>query len=266
MHKYFFVLSCLCLYDFVSAQVQPSFLYNTGMPYGTLDIRTQVSASNYFYLREGETYSYRETSPGVKSGTYRDMTDWDSSPYEEGHMRHLKGQQDEFVMNYRLLKPLNYDEEFPDGYPLVLLMHGGYERGNCHFNDCFHADWNYDPVINSPAAPSDPESKLLNNDFNLDLGGRQHIDARNRAAQLLPDSPDLEKRAFPGFVLVPQMMNDWDSLSVENAIRIVLLHADKYNINMDRIYVHGLSVGGHAVYQTIREHRGCLRLHCLCPR
>jgi hypothetical protein len=241
------------MYRIASGQVQPSFLHNTGMPYGTLDIRTRVSASDYFYLREGETFSYRETLPGVRSGTYRDMTDWDSSPYAEGHMRHSRGQRDEFVMNYRLLKPLNYDEQFPDGYPMILMMHGGYERANCHFKDCFHADWNYDPVTNIPAAPSDPESKLLNNDFNLDLGGRQHIDARNRAGQRLPDSPDLDERAFPGFVLVPQMMNDWDSLSVENAIRIVLLHASKYNIDMDRIYVHGLSVGGHAVYQTVKR-------------
>jgi hypothetical protein len=253
MHQWFLVLTFLCIYRFSLGQVQPSFLYNTGMPYGTLDIRTRVSASNYFYLKEGETYSYRETSPGVKSKTYLDMTDWDSSPYEEGHMRHAKGQQDEFIMNYRLLKPVNYDENFSEGYPMILMMHGGYERANCHFNDCFHADWNYDPVTNLPPAPSDPQSKLLNNDFNLNLGGRQHIDARNKAGQRLPDSPDLDERAFPGFVLIPQMMNDWDSLSVQNAIRIVLLHADQYNINMDRIYVHGLSAGGHAVYQAIKR-------------
>jgi hypothetical protein len=237
----------------LQAQVKPEYLYNTGMPYGTLDIRTNVSESNYYYLKEDETFSFRETAPGIKSTTYRDMTDWDSSPYNQGHMRHKNGSTDQFVMNYRLLKPLNYDPSFSPGYPMILMMHGGYERANCYYNDCYHGDWNYDPAENSPPAPTDIASELLNNDHNINLGGRQHIDARNRAGERLPDAPDLDRRAFPGFVIFPQMMNDWDSLSVESAIRVVLLHTRKYNIDLNRIYIHGLSNGGHGVYQVIKR-------------
>jgi hypothetical protein len=249
-----FCLTLLFSFSLITpAQVKPEYLYNTGMPYGTLDIRTNISESNYYYLEEGETFSFRETVPGNKSTIYRDMTDWDSSPFDQGHLRYKKDATDQFVMNYRLLKPRNYDPSFPDGYPMILMMHGGYERANCFYNDCYHADWNYNPVENSPAAPTDSQSKLLNNDDNINLGGRQHIDARNRAGERLPDAVDLDRRAFPGFMVVPQMMNDWDSLSVENAIRIVLLHARKYNINLNRIYIHGLSNGGHGVYQVIKR-------------
>jgi predicted esterase len=250
--RFFFSL-CLLSFFCTQAQVKPEYLYNTGMPYGTLDIRTKISSVNYFYLKEGETFSYREASPGVKTNTYRDMTEWDSSPFDQGHLRHKSSGRDEFVMNYRVLKPLNYDPNFKDGYPLILMMHGGFERANCHFENCYHADWTYDPNINSPAAPTNTESELLNNDHNINLGGRQHIEARNLAGDRLPDATDLSERAFPGFVVIPQMMNDWDSLSVENAIRIILLHTQQYNINMNRVYIHGLSIGGHAVYQAIKR-------------
>jgi hypothetical protein len=247
-----FVIGALLPYS-SGAQVKPSYLYNPDLPYGTLDLRTKISAANYFYLKENETFSFRESAPGVKTKTFRDMTDWDSSPYEEGHLRHKVGTDDQFVMNYRILKPLDYSEDFEDGYPLILMTHGGFERGNCHFENCYHADWNYDPNVDVPAAPTASDHELLNNDHNINLGGSQHIDARNRAAGRLPNDTELDERAFPGFVVIPQMMNDWDSISVENAIRIAILHTQKYNINLNRVYIHGLSIGGHAVYEAIKR-------------
>ena len=86
-------------------QVKSNYQYNTSMPYGTLDIRTNISSTNYYYLQEDRTYSFRENSPGVRTNTYLDMTGWDSSPYNEGHLRHKVGSADDFVMNYRLLMP-----------------------------------------------------------------------------------------------------------------------------------------------------------------
>lgn len=245
---------CLLVINYYSnAQVKASYLYNTGMPYGTLDIRTRISSTNYFYLVENQTFSFRESSSGVKTNTYLDMTSFDSSPYTEGHLKRKNGSADLFVMNYRLLKPLSYSSTYAEGYPLMVLFHGAVERGNCYYNACYHSNWSYDPNVNNPPAPKTATHKLLNNDYNLQQGGKEHLDARNRAAGKLPNNTTLGSRDFPGFVLVPQMFNVWDSLNVQDAIRLVQLIAQKYNIDENRIYVHGLSIGGYAVYEAIKR-------------
>jgi hypothetical protein len=236
-----------------NAQVKPEYLYNTSLPFGTLDIRTKISASTYYYLEEGNTFSFRESAPGVRTNTYVDITSWDSSPYGEGHMRKKNGTADEFIMNYRLLKPQNYDPNFSDGYPLIVIMHGAVERGNCHYNNCYHADWNYNPNTNVPPAPTHPDHRLLNNDYHLTQSAKEHLAARNLAGMRLPNDPTMPAKAFPGFVLMPQMLNVWDSLSVEDMIRVVLLHVAKYKINPDRVYIHGLSIGGYATYEAIKR-------------
>ncbi len=238
----------------VSAQVKSTYLYNTSMPYGTLDLRTYISSTEYYYLQENKTFSYRESSPGVRTNTYVDMTStWDSSPYKQGNLRKKKGTSDKFVMNYRLLFPLNYNASYSPGYPMILFLHGAVERANCYYNTCYHAGWSYDPNVNSPPAPKTSTHKLLNNDHNLNQGGKTHLDARNLAGSKLPNDPTLAARAFPGFVLVPQMLNIWDSLNVQDAVRIVQLVAKKYNIDENRIYVHGLSIGGFATYQALKR-------------
>ncbi len=235
------------------AQVKNSYLYNTSMPYGTLDLRTEITASNYYYLVHGKTFSFRESSPGIKTDSWLDMTNWDSSPYDQGHIRLRDGSNDEFVMNYRLLFPSNYQATYQRGYPLIVIMHGAVERGNCYYADCYHGDWDYDPNSNTPPAPTTSDNKLLNNDHHLSIGANQHLAARNRAGSRLPDDATLDPRAFPGFVLMPQMFNEWDSVSVEKAIRIVLLHIREYNIDPNRVYIHGLSIGGYATYEAVKR-------------
>jgi hypothetical protein len=253
--KKFYMLSVLCtLYAVLChAQVKSNYLYNTAMPYGTLDIRTKITSTNYFYIQEGKTFAFRESSPGVKTNAYLDMTSFDSSPYQQGNLRRKNGSIDQFVMNYRLLLPLNYNASYSEGYPLMLLLHGAVERGNCYYNNCYHANWSYDPNTNNPPAPKTATHKLLNNDHNLINGGKNHLDARNKAAGKLPNDPTVTGKAFPGFVLVPQMFNVWDSLNVQDAIRLVQLIAQKYNIDENRIYVHGLSIGGYAVYEALKR-------------
>src|SRR5690606_13479352 len=85
------------------SQVKSNYEYSTSMPYGTLDLRIRISASNYYYLKEHQTFSFRRNASGAKTNSYMDMTNWDSSPYDEGHLRHKVGTADNFVMNYRLL-------------------------------------------------------------------------------------------------------------------------------------------------------------------
>jgi hypothetical protein len=235
------------------AQVDTSYVYNTSMPFGTLDIRIAKSSTRYYYLQENRTVSFRESSPGVKTNTYRDMTAWDSSPYGQGNMREKNGTSDLFVMNYRLLHPLNYSASYSPGYPLIVFMHGAGERGNCWKSTCYHADASWNPNTNSPAAPTDATSKLMNNDHNLLHGASTHLAVRNAAQGKLPNDPTLSSRAFPGFVLFPQNLNGWSANSVQDVIKLVRLVAKKYNIDENRIYIEGLSNGGYATYEAIKR-------------
>jgi hypothetical protein len=234
-------------------QVDTSFVYNTAMPYGTLDIRLAKSATRYYYLQENITFSFRESAPGVKTNTFKKMTSWDTSPYSQGNLREKNGKSDYYIMNYRLLFPKDYNAEYSKGYPLIVMMHGAGERGNCWDTNCHWADRTYKPNTNSPAAPTTSDHSLLNNDHNLLHGGSPHLSARNLAGGKLPDDPTLAARAFPGFVLFGQNLNGWDVGSVQDLIRLVRLMVKKHNIDPDRIYIHGLSNGGSAVYETIKR-------------
>ncbi len=223
------------------------------MPYGSVDLRLSKSPSHAYYLKEGQTFSFRESPPGTRTNTWLDMTAWDSSPYQEGNLREKDATGDRFVMNYRFLVPQGYDENYSPGYPLILIMHGLGERANCWDEFCYHADQAYDPLTNDPPAPTDSDHRLLNNDHQLSNGGAVHLAARNRAGTKLPDDESLHERAFPGFILVPQNLNGWDIKSVQDALRLVRLFIKKYNIDEDRVYIHGLSNGGQGVYEAIKR-------------
>src|SRR5688572_10852476 len=186
---YLFLLVC-------HAQVDTTLIYSNSTPYGSLDIRIAKSATNYYYLVEDKTFSFRANA-GVKTDTYRDMTSWDSSPYSQGHMKEKTSTSELFVMNYRLLKPENYNATYAPGYPLVLIFHGLGERGNCWEDKCYHADGNWSPNTNLPAAPTDAVSELLNNDHQLTNSGNIHLQARNAAGGKLPNDPTLSSKAFP---------------------------------------------------------------------
>jgi hypothetical protein len=236
----------------VSAQVDTSYVYRTGMPYGTLDIRIAKSSTRYYYLQPDRTISYREVN-GARTNKYHDMTSWDSSPYKEGNLRERNGSSDYFIMNYRLLFPNNYTTSYSEGYPLIVMMHGAGERGNCWDDKCYHADRTWTYATNSPPAPETPDHELLNNDHNLSQGGKVHLDARNAAGTRLPNDPSMPSRAFPGFILYPQNLNGWSGSTVQDAIRLVRLIVKKYKIDPDRIYIHGLSNGGIATHEAIKR-------------
>ncbi|MEX2232820.1 MAG: prolyl oligopeptidase family serine peptidase, partial [Cyclobacteriaceae bacterium] len=244
----YFALNLVCF-----SQVDTTFIYSTGTPFGALDIRIAKSATNYYYLQENRTFNFRESAPGVKTNTYRDMTSWDSSPYKEGHLKEKTETEDNFVMNYRLKMPEGYNPAYTDGYPIIFMLHGYGERGNCAADICYHADRDYLPKTNNPAAPTNIDHELLNNDHNLLHGGRTHLSAVTKAGGKLPDDATLDPKAFPGFVLFPQNFNGWDHFAVQDAIRILRLIMKKYKINPDRVYIEGLSNGGHGLYEAIKR-------------
>ena len=251
------ILGCWAVFAMVChasfSQVDTTFIYNTTTPYGTLDIRLAKSATRYYYLQENKTFSFRESSPGVRTDTYRDMTSWNSSPYTQGNLRERSGTADYFIMNYRLLFPVSYNPSYTQGYPLIVMMHGAGERGNCWDNNCFWDTRSWRPLTNTPPAPTASNHQLLNNDYNLLHGGNVHLQARNLAGSRLPHDPSMPERAFPGFVLYPQNLNGWDIASVQDAIRLIRLVSKKYNIDPNRVYVHGLSNGGIGTYEIIKR-------------
>lgn len=247
------VLICFAAYHSCFSQVDTTFIYNENTPYGTLDLRIAKSATRYYYLQEDVTFSFRESSPGVKANTFFDMTSWDSKPYAEGNLREKIGETENFVMNYRLLKPVGYDPNYKKGYPLIIMFHGAGERANCWDNTCYHSNRSYSPLTNNPPAPTSATSKLLNNDHNLLHGGKVYLDAVNLAGNKKPDDPTLPARAFPGFVVFPQALNGWTGTTVQDALRIVRLLVKKYNIDEDRIYVNALSLGGHGAYNAMKR-------------
>ena len=248
-----FLLLCLFLPLVTHAQVDTTYIYDTSTPFGSLDIRIARSATNFYYLQEDKTFSFRESSPGVKTDTYRDMTSWDSSPYRQGNLRLKSDTSDNFVMNYRFLVPQGYNATYAQGYPIVIIFHGYGERGNCEKNICYHANATWSPLTNNPAAPTTADLQLLNNDHNLLHGGIEHLNASNRAGTKLPNDASMPANAFPGFVVFPQNLNGWDHFSVQDAIRILRLMLKKYNIDENRVYIQGISNGGHGMYEAIKR-------------
>src|SRR5687768_10146684 len=169
MKKVFTLTLCwLIAATYSFSQVRSNYEYSTTMPYGTLDIRTRISSSDFYYLQENKTFSFRESSPGVRTDTYHDMTsDWDSSPYKQGNLRRKTGTLDKFVMNYRLLLPAAYSSSYADGYPMIVHFHGAVERGNCYYENCYHATPENTVKENSLPPPKPSTHSLLGTNNNL---------------------------------------------------------------------------------------------------
>lgn len=228
MKVLYFVVACLFILPEVAAQNRDTAL---------------VSLRD-FRLDPG-TFSWRGT------GTFYDMTSWNSSPYLEGNLKQKSGSNWLFRLNYRLLPPAGYDANYRPGYPLLILFHGGGERGNCWDTRCYCSGCNANGTPEPGASP-----EFLNNDHVLLHGGSQHLNAVTLAGARRPNDNTLPARAFPGFVLFPQNENGWGSADAGNsavsyALRLVRLLQKQYNIDPDRIYIHGLSLGGQAVYKAM---------------
>jgi predicted esterase len=218
------------------------FFYSVTVTGQTLDT-TNISITN-FRLDEG-TFSWRGTN------TFHNMTSWDSSPYREGNLKQLNGSNWQFRMNYRLLLPEAYDAAYKPGYPLLVVLHGAGERGNCWDTRCYCEGCNPNDTPNPNADP-----RFLNNDHSLLHGGQQHLAAVRLAGTKKPNDASLPARAFPGIVVFPQNESFWGSDKTGNsgvsyAVRIVRLLAKQYNVDPNRIYIQGISFGGQTVFKAL---------------
>lgn len=234
--------------NITSAQIVDNYLHglkfheNPGNPTGP-----KINIERYPV--QDSTYSFRGSTGGGKT-TYFDRTGWNSDQYDQGHV--IDNNTNIFQQNFRLLKPNGYDENFADGYPLIIMLHGAGERGNCWGNNCYWGTKNWKPDVNSPEAGPSTNGNLLNNDHNLLHGGKQHLDAVNRAGTKLPNDPTLNDRDFPGFVLFPQNLNGWNGAEIKTVVRLIHNILNEYNINRNRVVVHGLSNGAQHVVTLLK--------------
>jgi len=213
-------------------------------------------ATPSYKLVQDSTFSFRSGSH-----TYLKMASFNTSSYREGYLT-CNEYGGHFQNNYRLMLPGGYNATYPGGYPMIIMLHGAGERANCATccNGCYQYDASWDPFWSIGSKPPNTiatglgPARLLNNDANLNLGGAVHQAAVALAGSRLPDDPSMPSRAWPGFLLFPQMLNNfWYPADIDNVIRIVKLLEKKYNIDPNRIFVHGLSAGGEGTYEIIQR-------------
>ncbi|MCA6078777.1 fibronectin type III domain-containing protein [Fulvivirga sedimenti] len=224
---------------------QPYYFIVPGTISYRLDGTTAPAITDPLQLRRNSPgyYGYSRNPPGARTG-------FDSSPYldfsffthpsdpnaygpsnypdivQDGppqpHVARIK----EWLMNFRILFPPGFDPENPgtERLPLLVMMHGAGERGDCWNNSCYSTSGDY--------------ANLWNNDHNLVHGGNQHLIARNNGR-------------FPGIIVFPQNRNGWVSGPEGNeysSLWIVEVFLEQlmrdYPIDPLRVYMHGLSNGG----------------------
>lgn len=156
-----------------------------------------------------------------------------------------------YNMRFRLMKPYNWANRQPtDKFPIIVFFHGSGESGH-----------------------GDPTQQ--NNSRQLVHGGQR---SRN-AVFNVPGNPSYNpnNQSFPGFLLYPQMRrtgppssegyngcdeagnwncpnNNWNIEWREAVHYIIDKLIEDYQVDPDRIYVHGLSGGGEATWQFIADY------------
>ena len=175
-----------------------------------------VSSKAQLEIIDG-TYSERTDELGNPTLTFFDMTPWDSSPYLEYHLT----DNGNYLINFRILLPNNYTPT--KNYPTILMLHGKGESGVCRF-ECYE----------------DGDQKISNNDHQLYHGGLQHLKA-------------VENGDFPGIVIFPQNDRDWHPEWLERVFLLLEKSFEKWSIDKNRLYVHGLSAGGKATWEIVNQ-------------
>ncbi|HEY3404144.1 MAG TPA: Ig-like domain-containing protein, partial [Ohtaekwangia sp.] len=142
-----------------------------------------------------------------------------SYSYNTGGGQTLVGPNQTVVGNikFRLLPPNGYTVGGGTKYPLIVFLHGSGES--------------------SPDAPA-----YVNNEHQLLHGGQTHINAvRNNPVK------------FNGFLFYPQIQrtnnggdNYWSPNWREAVRRVLEVLIQNYDVDRERIYIHGLSGGGEA--------------------
>ena len=185
-------------------------------------------------------FTYREVDPSICSDPqhlchfYKSVS-WDDSKFAEYTYRGMNGSYVVEFMNWRMLFPPGYSKKNSSKYPMIIMLHGAGESGRAwtgHF-EYKSTDVQYD-----------------NNGANILWGGPEHLNAVNR--------PSTDSKSFPGIVVWPQASYNggweggWNNgqLADNNrmASKIVEYMISNFNVDQDRVYIHGLSNGARGVW------------------
>lgn len=200
---------------------------------------TKISGSQYLYhgtlsnrnINGTPTWDYLGAPGGAG-------TNFNSSPYEDFHFH--KNQYN--IMNYRMLFPEGYISNPSEKYPIVIMLHGKGEGGA------------YGLLKGGYSVYPETTDEFRNNDHQLINGGEVHL----RVVQGTDNQgPNGTPREFPGFVLFPQSERanefGWNVDERNRLIEIIEELLVVYPIDPNRIYIHGLSMGGTAVWNVVNQ-------------
>ena len=142
----------------------------------------------------------------------------DVTKYQKPGMHKLKAtiqfERKKVDMSYCLFLPNTYDAAKPEGFPLFTFLHGNSHQGN---------DWN----------------GLLN----------------EGPPQMLKDDKKL-RDAMPMIGFFPQCPADkrWDDRTIIQSVVALLIEVEKkFNVDKDRVYCTGLSMGGMGTWFVVQE-------------
>ncbi len=126
---------------------------------------------------------------------------------------------------YRLLKPVNYDKEIK--YPLVIFLHGAGERGQDNIKQLMHG------------------AKIFETDENLE---------KYSSFVIAPQCPEGQRWVEVDWNLDKHTMPENPSEPVRLLMKLIDSFEKQYNIDKDRIYVTGLSMGGFGTWDLIARY------------
>ncbi|HYG19116.1 MAG TPA: fibronectin type III domain-containing protein, partial [Ohtaekwangia sp.] len=169
----------------------------------------------------GQFVECSSVMPQFESYDYTQVQSWNTSAFLSYQYDSPEAGASD-LMRFRLLVPNGYTCSDATKYPLIVFLHGSGESAP------------YD------ANPFDANN-TQDNDKHLVHGGQRHKNA-------------VANNTFPGFVLYPQIRkssNNNNYWGIDN-IRAVRYIIDKlitdYKVDPDRIYIHGLSMGGEGTW------------------
>jgi predicted esterase len=189
--------------------------------------QTVIHYDSGYTLRNNQLGHYYKMANFSNEALFREYTYWKST-----------GAAVNEFLNFRVLFPTGYNKnDASKKYPLIVMLHGAGESGRS-----WEGHYNY--------GPEDPQ--FDNNSTSTAYPGPSHV------AAVLRNPSD--HRAFPGIVIIPQVshsgawQNGWEDGALGNNMRMtigIIEHfIQDYQVDRDRIAIHGLSNGAKGVWDA----------------
>ncbi|SKC82440.1 fibronectin type III domain-containing protein [Ohtaekwangia koreensis] len=189
--------------------------------------QTVIHYDSGYTLRNNQLGHYYKMASFTNEARLREYTYWKST-----------GSVVNEFMNFRVIFPNGYNKKDTlTKYPLILMLHGAGESGRS-----WAGRYDYGP----------DDLQYDNNSTNTAHAGPSHVAAVLKSAS--------DPKAFPGIVIMPQVshsgswQNGWEDGAISNDMRmtigIVEHFISTYNVDQDRVIVHGLSNGAKGTWDA----------------